>query len=267
MKRILILVLAMSMLVSAAFAVEGLSAGAGMIIPDFDAEDLDPIIVITVGYEADFTDQVSLFSELNFYIETAEDVDPSMSLELEVRYGLNPNLDFFLGYQGWIPFDSDIDAQGWLVPGARYNMDNMFFRLDFPMLLHAGDAFDAFDIINMDFTYNLFRLRGHGEVEGFGLEVGLHCLLVHPADDFDFMQSASITPYFENALLYAEVEIVLPLVEDGFDFIGLSIIPEIEVNIPAVKGLSGWLNLPIHGIGRDGVDPVIGMGLGVRFAF
>lgn len=264
MKRILILLLAMSMLVSVAFAVDGLKAGAGINIPDFDADDLDPIIEITVSYENDLTDQISLFSEIKFEIPTAEDVDPWMNLEIEGKYKLNPNFDIFLGYRGWIPFDDDYDATGWLVPGVRYNMDIMFFRLDLPMYLHG--AGDAFDILKMDFTYNFMRLRDKGGCEGFGFEVALHCILDDPIES-DFLQEMSITPYFENSLLYAEVEIRLPLMEDGFDLHGMTIIPEIEVNIPPVRGLSGWFNLPIRNIGADVGDTVIGMGLGVRYSF
>jgi len=67
--------------------------------------------------------------------------------------------------------------------------------------------------------------------------------------------------------LYTEVEVGLPLYEDGFDLEGMAIKPKFEMDIPPVNGLSMYLDVPISNIGADVGDPVFGVGFGVNFNF
>lgn len=276
MKRFLIVLLALSLFTGMAFANIGLTVGAGYVEPNTDVDD-DERIEFQVRYDAEFG-AIEVFGEVIVGIPTDSDKDGDMSIEVEGMYNFTPAMAGILNFIVDIPFDSDLDAVMWLTPGFQYRhgfgFGDFFARVDLPLFLAGDDDLDAMDFVGLDFTFSLMRLRDKRNMYGtWGFELGLQNWIETPGDD-DFLNTMTLTPYIEHEWFYAEVEVVLPLYEDGFDIQGMSIIPEIEVNIVPVNGLSVWFNLPIHNIGADkekstfgNDDVVVGFGAGVRFAF
>jgi hypothetical protein len=265
MKRVFVLLLTLSLLTSLAFALEGLTVGAGVLFDDLGADDIEPSIQVQASWEGDITEDLFLFSELTFTQPTADDADGMLDIILELTYNLNDCFNLYLQNWTFIPFADGADVYSWIVPGAMFTQSfgcgSLFYRLDLPLLVMSDG--DPFDTIGLDFTFSALRLRDKGWGNGFGFQVALYCIL----SDSDFLQTATITPYIETDLYYAELEIGIPLYEDGFKNSGLFITPEIEFNLPPVDGLSIWLNAPISNIGADDGDVVFGLGLGLKYYF
>ena len=269
MKRTLLLLFAISMLTSMLFAQVGLTVGAGIQIADFGADDLDPVIIIPkVIYEKEINEQFEIYAEANHYVPTADGADGNLDLEVELTYNINENFSFFGKYNLDMSFADDADPEMYFTPGARYKLEggmDMFFRLDLP--LYLGTSGDALDTIGLDFTYSLMRLRDKRDMaDTWGAELRLEMFISDAADEFS-MNCLKITPYYETGLLYGELEINLPLVEDGMKTIGMTITPKVECNIPPVPGLGVWLDLPISNIGADDLDVAIGLEFGVKYSF
>ena len=277
MKRVLMIVMALSLFVSVAFANEGLglTVGVGYIEPNLDGDD-DEGLAIEVIYEGVFMDgKLEVEAELEYLHPMNSDLDGEINIEVEATYNFADNMAGILKLEVEMPLGDDEDVTIWLTPGYRHKFElgfgALYAQADFPLYL-AG-AGDAMDFVNFDLTFSLFRLRDYGGEHGFGAELFLHNYLSNPDDDADFLQGLTITPYFENELLYAELEIGMPLWKDGMKFVGLHIIPEVEVNVPPVSGLSVWLNIPISNVGVDedmawfGKDAIIGFGVGVNYRF
>ena len=279
MKRVLMIVMALSLFVSVAFASDGLgfTVGVGYIEPNTDVEK-DEESEISFEYEGVFMDgKLELIAELEYLHPLDSDKDGAMNIEIEGTYNINDNMAGILKLEVEMPLGKDEDVTIWLTPGYRHKFElgfgALYTQADFPLYLGTSDEFSAMDFVNFDLTFSLFRLREYGGEHGFGAELFLHNYLSNPDDDADFLQGLTLTPYFENELLYAELEIGMPLWKDGMKSQGLHIIPEVEVNIPQVSGLSVWLNVPISNIGVDekmateGKDAIIGFGAGLNFRF
>jgi hypothetical protein len=294
MKRFLLLVLALTMLAGMAYAQEklGLTVGAGVGIPVLnteDGQDMDmELIIPKVIYENDLTDEMGIYVELEVLMSTNDDVeDLGAKLEIEFNYNINEAMTFFLKSNTELPF-GDASPVGeyndklegvlseYLTPGFRYNLMGdmpMWFRLDVPLYIAGGG--DAMDYVDLDFTYNLNRLRDKEMTpDTWGVELKANMHLSAPEETMEadnFLSLLTITPYYEMELLYGELEIVLPLYEDGMDTTGLTITPKVDINIPNVEGLALELALPITNLGADkdkgGDDMRIGLGLLVKYSF
>ena len=276
MKKIFALLLAMTMIVGVAFALEGLSVGAEYRIGNFDADPLGTAmdLRLDVNYEDYFmNDALEIEAEVGFLMNNFDDMTNDADIELEIRYNFTPAFQVLLNSWTLIPFDKDVDVTSWLTPGLKYKhgfgFGDLYVQADVPMYL-AG-AGDALDIIGLNFTISLFNERKfRGPVNDFPLGFGGEIALYNILDDqfeSDFLQNLTITPFFGAGLWYAEVEVGLPLVEDGFDHFGLTITPKFEIDLPPVDGLSLWLDLPVSNIGAEEGDVVIGLGFGVNFKF
>ena len=317
MKRLLLLVLAMSLIVGMAFADGGigLTVGVGYVEPNTDEDD-DEFVPISVEYENVFMDgALEVTAELIYNQPLGKMPDPddlnkevtkdgNMSIELEGLYNINENMAAILNFMVDMTFEEKKMMNMWLTPGFRYKQTfgfgDFWAQANVPLSLSGtvagiyidenGQYYDkdgklqdyaAMDFVNLELIFSFMRLRDKGEGLGFGGELALKsCLSDATNDDADFLQYLHLTPYYENELLYAEMEVVMPLYKDGMKLTGLTIIPEIEVNLPPIQGLSVWLNVPISGIGADDVsaptldDPnatesamSFGFGVGVKFAF
>ena len=278
MKRLFLIVLAMSLFVGMAFANEGLglTIGVGFVEPNLDLDD-DEFLPIGVTYEGTFMGgQLELEAELEYLHPMNSDVDGTIEIDVEATFNFNDNMAGILNLLVEMPLGEDEDVEIWVVPGYRHKFEfgfgALYAQADFPLYL-AGSG-EAMDFVNCDLTFSLFRLRDYGREHGFGAELALGMFLSNPNEDADAVQGLTLTPYFENEMLYAELEIGVPLWTDGMKIQGLYIIPEVEVNIPPVQGLSVWVNFPISNIGvdeemvgKDNTDMIMGFGAGVNYRF
>lgn len=312
MRKITILVLAMLLMVGTAFALDGLQIGAGLRFNDFDAprdapatNDLDPdgYIFLEVNYEYRFGD-IRITADVVLPIHLDEDYDGEIEIRFErAQYFNDDLLSFITGMEANIPLNGRNPLAFSITPGFQlrptFGFGNIYFRADIPFNFvggryetdedgkyvldpagnHIVDRGFELDNAGLNFTFSVNRLRGMGigREDTWGFELGLRNDL---SIGDEFLQNMTLTPYFAHEWFYAEIEIGLPLMKDGFDIHGMAITPEAEVFLPWVDGLSVWLNMPISNIGVDWDDatnegkaklkhddPVIGLGFGVRFAF
>ena len=290
MKKIFMLLFAMTMLYGMAFAIDGLSVGVEYGIFDFEAEEISSEMDLRfhVGYEGSYVDDaLELEAEVGFVMQNFDDMANGLDFEVEARYFLNlgaaSKLGLILNSITHIPFDEEkylfVDepyfgfvnkAQSWLRPGVKYgqefNFGNLFLQVDVPFIV-VDDLYDALDIVGLDFTLSILNERD--ERNGFGGEIKMINILKHEEDpDIDFARQLNITPFWGSGNFYAEVEVTLPLMEDGFDALGLDIVPKFEMNLPAMTGLSLWVEGAFRMVGADWDDaPIIGASLGATFKF
>ena len=95
------------------------------------------------------------------------------------------------------------------------------------------------------------------------------CNFLKHSDKDDFVENIQITPFYSTNSIYAEVEVNIPLFEDGMDTEGLTVTPRIDMKMP-IDGFSLWLELPISQIGADKDlvgNPILGTFFGVSFNF
>lgn len=277
MKRILMIFLAITLFTGMAFADDiGLTVGIGYIEPNTDADE-DERLNAELTYEGEFG-AIEVFGEIIYSHplgddEKGADADGTMTIELEGAYNFNDNMKGILNLFVDMPLDSDIDETIWLTPGFQYKhtfgFGDIYARIDMP--LYLGSELDAMDFVGLDLTFSYGRLRDKLFMPNtWGIELALINWLTEPSDDDIFLEYLTFTPYYEHEWFYGEVEVVLPLYEDGMDFEGIHIIPYFDINILPVKGLSFWFNVPIEHIGADDTfvkDTVIGFGAGLRFSF
>ncbi|MCL2047083.1 MAG: hypothetical protein FWG88_11970 [Oscillospiraceae bacterium] len=261
MKKITTLLFATILLCSVAFALDGLTIGAEYRIHNFDADEISEVMDmrVNVSYEGAFLeDALELEAEVGFGMQNFDDMRTGMDIELEFRYNLNvaPNSTFgiILNSLTHIPFD-DVDGYvtprgfetkpvSWLSPGFKFGQQfdfgKIIFQADVPFIF-IHDVLDPFDVVNLDFTLSILNerkgrglyQRGNvsGFANGFGAELKMQNIL-KDSDDSDFAQRLEITPFFGHNFLYAEVEVGLPLYEDGLDLEGMTIKPKFEMDIP-----------------------------------
>jgi len=311
MKKILVLVLALSLVGGAAFAQQqdlGLTAGlefnigalndgdidamdtAGTYVrPFFILEDSDLVEGLELEVEIGIPFWINGFGSSDFAIEMGRTLGgfgvtvDEFWMDIDFRFfagyslGLTPEgtLRLSLESENWFEVVRDGDDTfhfGILTPAIRYTHDlgdmSFFGQVGFPFLLFAaGDGasgVDAFDFVGLDFTLGMNMGLDAGIL---GFELTLENLIRDEwVDDHDFAQYLTLLPSFTFATipLYVEAEFIIPLWENGMDWMGMSIIPEVQYEI--IDGLRAWLNLPMHGIGSDG-DVHVGLGLGVMFSF
>ena len=292
MNKIFLLLVAMTMIFGVAFALDGLSLGAGFRHKDFDADPAGTAMEMRFDalYEGVFMDEaLELDATVGFNMVNFDDMENDIDIELELRYNMGisdvSKLTFILNSLTDIPFADDAEYVSWLKPGVKlgqtFGFGDMFFQLDFPIFLMDGydPGFDSFDFVNMDLTISLFKERKfRGPVSGYGAgyggEIKLSNELSNPYDNIDpnFPEALTITPFYSSDLWYAEVEVGMPLYEDGMDIEGMSITPKFEMDIAPVEGLSFWLDVPITNLGAkdfagDSADPIFGVGVGLNFKF
>ena len=250
----------------------GITVGVGYIEPCTDIDD-DEIIAIKANYEGYVTDELEVFGELLFLMPTDSDVDGAIVIELEGRYDFNANMRGFLNLWVDLPMDSDLETNIWLTPGFQYKQEagfgDIYYRADLPLYL-SGD-FDAMDFVGLDFTFSFLRLRDKRFMpDTYGLELGIKNWVAVPDEwwNDDFLQRLTITPYYEHEWFYGEVEIAMPLYDDGMDFEGLTITPLFDINILPVPGLALEVAFPLSNIGADNdEDTLVGFFIGVKYSF
>jgi len=131
-----------------------------------------------------------------------------------------------------------------------------------------GDGDDvpgAFDDVNVDFSIGVNTPFPGGN---FGYTIGLNMNIKEGGNSpADILQYLYFIPSFEfsSVPVYIEVEVGVPMVGNGMDYIGLSIIPEFRYQ--ATYSLNLYVNIPVSGIGVDGGTIGMGLDLGVMFNF
>ena len=299
MRKIIALLVAMTMVFGVAFALEGLSAGVDFRILDFDAEEISEAMNLRIkaAYEGAFlNDALEIEAEVGFEMLNFDDMMNGIDIEVEGRYFMDlaaaTRLGFVLNSKTYMPLDDEkgyiwvFDGvmenklSSYLKPGLNFRQTfgfgDIYLQVDVPMLI-VHDELDPMDEVGLDFTLSIMnerKTKNRGNVtefpKGFGAEIFLTNILSDPNEDEDFLQGMSITPFFGWNFLYAEVQVNVPLFEDGLDEIGMDIIPKLEMDIQAVNGLSLWLDIPIIGVAADKEafgDPIIGVGLGLNYRF
>jgi len=279
MKKLLVLLLALSLVGGAAFAQNlGLTAGLefniGQLNHDHvDAMDTAELRPFLVWENSDLVENLDLYAEIGlpFWMsnEWADDFWMAMDIELDAAYHLSVSpqgvLTFGLNFFAYFDLQpGNADADLWLYPRVKYTHDlngiSLFGKLEFP--LYLGTAVDAFDFVGLDIRLGMNMGLGGGLFE---FKVDINNTLSDHANETSFFDYLTITPSFATGPWYAEVAFGIPTVENGMDIYGLFIIPEVRYNI--TDSLLVWLNLPIFNIGAAYDDVGIGLGLGVQFSF
>ena len=263
------------MVCSIALADSEIIVGFEVELPDLEEADVVNSRIY-VSYEGFFMDDtLELFVEAGFIMTDFGDLQTGMGLEAEVTYNIylaNENyLNFMLNSYTEIPFDIDAAVYSELIPKVLFGhktkaLGYLYFQVDLPFTLY-GEGVSAFDEVGLDLTLKLFRRRGKktGYPDGFGFKTKLQTKL-NGADDF--LYNLRFVPYFASGIFYGEVEVNNPIFKNGMEIIGMSIIPEIDIDILALDGVSLWLNLPIHHIGAgSGTNTNVGLGMGVSYTF
>jgi len=266
-KKILVLFLAIALAGGAAFAQDvGLTIGAEVGVPDISSPE-------GTGLRA-------------FILWGGDGGVDGLELEMEVGFvGLNGHHDLrlFTGYSFGITDagalrlhletenDFGIPAlgdhlTGGLAVGVRFTQDLGGMYL-------FGQAaltnFLAWDTVARD---GAFDSMGLGILAGFGADVGVGNFDIEVAfnasfaENDDFAQSLVIHPFFSFAdlPLSLNVEFDIPLWENAMDNYGMSITPEIGIEL--VPGLNFSVNMPIGGVGATD-DGTVGLGVVLQVSF
>ena len=220
-------------------------------------------------------DTIELFAEAGFIMTDLSNIQTGMGLEVEPAYNLglaNENLlSFMLNSYTEMTFDKIESIYSELTPKILFGLYTralgyVYFQADLPIVLHDEDV-KAFDDVGLDLAVKLFRRRGKKTRydDGYGFKAKLQTKL-NGADEF--LYNFYTVPYFASGILYGEVEVNIPIFKNGIVEKGISIIPEIDIDIPNFERLAFWLNLPIDQIGKgNGNNTIVGMGMGVTFKF
>ncbi|MCL1826501.1 MAG: hypothetical protein FWG20_00480 [Candidatus Cloacimonetes bacterium] len=271
MKKYIMLLLAMTFIFTLAIAQVGITAGVHYVEPNTDMDD-DESIKVKIEYDGAFMDDaLEIWGNLIYNNPLDSDADGDMEIEVEATYNFNDNMAAILDLCITMPMDSDKDGETWLTPGFRYKFEpsfDFFVRLDLPLILAGDEDTEAMDFVGLNLTMNLNRLRDkRGMADTWGCELKLENWLTEPSEDI-FLNYLKITPYFEHEWFYGEIEIAMPLFEDGMDLEGMTITPLIDFNILPVDGLAVEFALPVSNLGADNDDDaIIGFSLGVKYSF
>ena len=303
MKKFLVLFLALSLVGGAAFAQDlGLSAGLEFHVGTLNHENIDAMDTallrpVLTWENDDLVENLELYAEIGvpFWMSSAwaDSFWLGVDLTLKGTYNLaltpEGTLSFVLKSQSmFLAFDDEIsgavkspafgwsygmgvygiiDTQSWLKPGIRYthvlNGMSFFGQVNVPFLLFSGtDDEDPFNHVGLDFVLGWDMNMDFGLI---GAELELNNWIRYGGESpDDFFNWLTITPFVEAGPLYAEVAFGMPLVENGIDYIGMTITPEVRYQI--IDNLRAFVNLPISGIGSEG-DVLFGLGMGVMFSF
>ena len=275
MKRFIAVLFAITVICGIALADSEIIVGFDVELPDFKEANVVNSRLYA-SYDRSFMDDtLELFTEASLIMTDFSDLQTGMGLEVDVTYNLglaNENyLHFMLNSYTEIPFDRNASVYSGLIPKVLFGHNTgafgyVYFQVDVPITLH-DEGVGAFDEVRLDLTFKLFRRRGKdsGYPDRFGFKTKLQTKL-NGADYFFY--KLRFVPYFASGIFYGEVEINIPIFENGMNTTGMSIIPEIDIDIPALDGLSLWLNLPINHIGAgNGNNTSVGLGMGVSFTF
>ena len=289
-KKIFTLLFAIAIMYGVAYAnSNGFTVGAGLILFDVNAEDVPEEMMFGFygAYENTFMDEaLELDVEAGLSMFDLNDPTNIVDIEIEATYnielGVASRLSFIINSYTLLPFHEDLEVTSYLTPGVKLRQTlgfgDLYFQVDVPFNLvnhYYSDAYEAFDLVELDFTLSIFNERKkyyRGKVNefpnGFGGELKMQNALKNP-DKKDFVEYLDITPFYSTNSIYAEVEVNIPLFEDGMDWEGLTVSPRIEMDMP-IKGLALWLELPISQIGADEDlvgKPIFGTFFGVSFSF
>jgi len=292
-KKILVLFLAIALAGGAAFAQDvGLTIGAEIGVPDIGNPSgaylgTDP----TTGEMFAAPGGTGLRA---FILWGGDGGVDGLELEMEVGFvGLNAYHDFrlFTGYSfgitdaGSLRLHIETENEfrmsglgaGWLTGGLQ-------FGARFTQQL--GDGMYVFGQVALNDLFSwetsprnrpgAFDGMGLGILAGFGADVGVGSFDIEVAfngtfavaegDDSDFPLNLVIHPFFSFAdlPLSLNVEFDIPLAENAMDTTGMSITPEIGIEL--VPGLNFYVNMPIGGVGATG-DGTVGLGVILQVSF
>ena len=280
MKKILILFLALSVVGGAAFA-QSFTVGAEL--------NFDPL----TGYNDDGTDDLGTHIR-PFFSVSAEDVgghgidvsaevgvnffmmDGDMATDLDFEFDFAYNLP--LSPEGTLTFGLNFtsatyltDTPSALSPRVVYTHDlggmTFFGGLELGIAFTTADGWpgnELGDNLWMDLSAGMTMAMDPGTL---GFDVTLEMSLQEGSESADdTVQWLSLLPNFTFAdlPLYVELEVRIPLMSDGMDDEGISLIPEVRYGVS--DALEVWLNMPMRHVTGD-PDLRLGLGLGVQFSF
>jgi len=287
MKKFLVLFLAFSLVGGAAFAQDlGLTAGLEFNIGQLNHEHMDAMDTAELRpflrwENSELVENLELSAEIGLpfwmsrayggygYYYVDDDFWMGMDIELDVAYNLSimPEGFFTFGLNFLTYLDlqpGDADAVLWLSPRVRYTHDlngiSVFGQLEFPLYLGTGG--DALELIGLDILLGMNMGLAGGI---FGFDVEINNWLKDYAEETSFFEYLTLTPSFEIGPWYAEIAFGIPTMENGMDYYGMTITPEVRYNI--MDNLQVWLNLPVFNIGAAHDDVGIGLGVGIQFSF
>jgi hypothetical protein len=291
MKKLLVLFLALSLVGGVAIAQDlGLTAGFELGVLDFeeaadtfylmpsisveindlvDGLELSAGVALPLGL-SDWEDNFWLGVDVNLRAAYNLDIaaDGTVSLILESKTFI-PATDYACWVAeefGWWGFMDEIVSL--LIPGIKYTHAlrdmSVFGQVDVPFLLFAGySGVDPLDWVGLNFTLGMKMDMG------FGLEVLIENSIRgswYDSGDTSFLDWVTITPSYETGPLYAELAVVIPTMDDGMDYIGITLTPEVWYQV--TDALQAYLFFNISGLGSDWDDaPFFGFGAGVKFRF
>jgi len=275
MKKILVLFLALSVVGGAAFA-QSFTVGTELNFMPLTGYDLGED---EYGMPWASDDLVTHFRP--FFSVSAEDIgghgiDVSAEVGVNFEFGDNmaTELDFEFDFaynlavsdEGLLTFGLNFNSDHWLSPRVGYTHDlggmAFFGELELPI------DFDTYDNLGDHIRMNLTAGMTMGMDPGIlGFDATLEMVLQEGGDSpDDTVQWLSLLPNFTFAALplYVEMEVRIPLMEDGMDNSGISLIPEVRYGV--TDALEVWLNMPMRHVTGD-PDLTLGLGLGVQFSF
>ncbi|MCL2294884.1 MAG: hypothetical protein FWC36_08485 [Spirochaetes bacterium] len=277
------------------FGFMSLNTPDGIFPEDEDVDAVDTMYIEpSIAFESEIVDDFSLFARLGlpmYNLAGDEDLVLNMDLTVIGTYSLelspDQTLALGLGINMWIPDltgDGDTDLYFTIRPEAMFTQaiaghGALYAGLRIPMWVNTVEDSDfdmGMDIIagfNFDMGlgiqvglvggpdgYNHFPWAGSGAGLNFGLA----------GDDGEFaLGLLQIMPsFYMEDLLLAYLGVYIPLMENGMDLYGMTIIPGVEVFIPGVDGLMAYAEFQISGLGSNIDDSVnVGLTLGVQFSF
>lgn len=289
MKKLsILLVVFMLVSVTAMAQLEGLYAGAEIVVDDLLADDIMFVGVRPyVGYETVIMDEaLELAAELGIPIAVpleADDMLIGIDLKLGGLYNISlsdaSKLGFGLNAYVFFPIDdkkgmwtnvspfgcfsTDIgEMQMWVEPVIKFTqaMDFglLYGILEIPIIvLYEGDAAD---LIATKFT------------AGVELEMGLDVGLTH----YGFAVNDSMGDYWHYLEVYGKYKLLedallvgatigVPLYEDGIKFQGIAI--TLEAAYTLEMGLVIYGEIPISNVAADQGDIGVGLTVGAKFSF
>ncbi|MCL2800394.1 MAG: hypothetical protein FWD28_01365 [Treponema sp.] len=271
MKRIAILFLVFALAGTTVMAQDGMKVGVDFGIMDLDYASDSGVIRPVFIYETSF-DDFELYVEAGLPFWMSPEVWLGLDAQVKFTYNMDlsgSKLALFVDSHTLIPFMNNWTMSTnffnenfgystaltlWLIPGAKFTMDmdfgDLYFEATLPSLLVTPGT-----------TRILLFLTAGLDMDSFGFGVTVNNAISPNADFFRWLD---IFGHLELDPVYIGLNVSIPLVDGGMEWIGMEITPEVRFGLDS--GLSFFGKLPISGIGtNDYIGTSIGLILGVRF--
>ena len=298
MKKILVLFLALSIVGGATFA-QNATVGTELKFDPLNCDNQDVVVYFRPFFNFGATDigpGIDVFAEVGVNFSFADNMGTALDFEIDIAYnlpvtpegtltfGLNFSHSYGNGNGDWDDWDWDFDDFSAFAPAfddlglgdmfgghrlaARVVYTHDLGGMSFFGGLELGFEFLTYDNLGDDIDMEISAGMTMGMDPGvLGFNVGLEMVLQEGGESpGDTVQWLSLLPNFTFAALplYVELEVRIPLMSDGMDDVGISLIPEVRYGI--TDTLEAWLNMPMRHV-TGNPDLLLGLGLGIQFSF